>query len=108
MLLIDIVKIDLLGLVPNIQSSLLNIYFRLSEFQSSLLLIYVGNGGAEQVFPLHQSMVQNRCDAPLLRSAQSLRHIICAATTVQLLITETFWWGPLLACMHGQIIFKLS
>ena len=53
------------------QSSLLNIYFRLREFQSSFLLIYFRYGPI--TFTLHQNVADKTCaiyDAPLSRSAR--------------------------------------
>ena len=69
-----------------IQSSLLQIYFRLSGFQSSILLIYFREGSIrcshctkerQKNYPI--------CDAPLSRSARrsfARRHRNCASTTV--------------------------
>ena len=91
---VDILKLALLGLMrPDIQFSLLNI----CGFQSSLLLTSAtGRTGVHTVPKYDTYKTYPICHDPLLRSARSLRHIIRVATIVQLLITETFWWGPLL------------
>ena len=70
-----------------IQSSLLQIYFRLSGFQSSILLIYFREGS---IRCSHYTKVRQKknypiCDAPLSRSARrsfARRHRNCASTTV--------------------------
>ena len=86
----------------NSQSSLLNIYFRLREFQSSFLLIYFRYGPI--TFTLHQNVADKTCtmyDAPLSRSARHIYRIrakitvrMCEQKPYQSGMTSGVVWLP--------------